>query len=265
MKEYIKKFATPDAADGYVIEDIPWMATVVSTGQNLVCNVENKTCTNRNSNVVIIDVDLAPDHTIIKYEDGTTEEIIADEYGSIDQYSFENISEVDFGKDLRTIPVEFANYSRNLRRVTIPNTVENIGSSAFLQKFTYQLSIEVPSSVTDIGLAAFCSFDQGAASMTVIFKKLRVYNSIEVSSATYGMFGDQLKAYSHALINIHFEDADSAIYAAYVQKLFQKGASKFTYTYNIYTDNTVIYNALVSYGDQYTIFNLYHFDETSWS
>lgn len=40
MKEYIKLFQTPTSGDGYKINDIPFISTVESTSQNLVCNLE---------------------------------------------------------------------------------------------------------------------------------------------------------------------------------------------------------------------------------
>ena len=42
MKHYIQKFNTPEDGDKFEINDIPWMCTVESTGQNLVCNEINK-------------------------------------------------------------------------------------------------------------------------------------------------------------------------------------------------------------------------------
>ena len=54
MKEYIKYFATPEDGHEYEIKDIPWICSVGSTGQNLVCNVPGKQTFNING-VLIID------------------------------------------------------------------------------------------------------------------------------------------------------------------------------------------------------------------
>ena len=54
MKEYIKKFETAILADGYVINDIPFMTTVNETPiQNLVCNETGKHLENNNGEVII--------------------------------------------------------------------------------------------------------------------------------------------------------------------------------------------------------------------
>ena len=47
MKEYIKKFESPaSVGDKYLIADIPFMTSVETTGQNLVCNQSGKKLVN---------------------------------------------------------------------------------------------------------------------------------------------------------------------------------------------------------------------------
>ena len=46
MKEYIKKFETAEAGDNYSIANIPFMTSVETTGQNLVCNQSGKKLVN---------------------------------------------------------------------------------------------------------------------------------------------------------------------------------------------------------------------------
>ena len=46
MKEYIKKFETAEAGDNYSIADIPFMTSVETSGQNLVCNETGKKLVN---------------------------------------------------------------------------------------------------------------------------------------------------------------------------------------------------------------------------
>ena len=46
MKEYIKKFASPSVGDNYSITDIPFMTSVETSGQNLVCNETGKKLVN---------------------------------------------------------------------------------------------------------------------------------------------------------------------------------------------------------------------------
>lgn len=46
MKEYIKKFETAEAGDNYSIADIPFMTSVETSGQNLVCNQSGKKLVN---------------------------------------------------------------------------------------------------------------------------------------------------------------------------------------------------------------------------
>ncbi len=53
MKEYIKKFETAEAGDNYSIESIPFMTSVETTGQNLVCNESGKKLVNVSETLVI--------------------------------------------------------------------------------------------------------------------------------------------------------------------------------------------------------------------
>ena len=46
MKEYIKKFETAEAGDNYSIANIPFMTSVETSGQNLVCNQSGKKLVN---------------------------------------------------------------------------------------------------------------------------------------------------------------------------------------------------------------------------
>ena len=46
MKKYIKKFETAEAGDNYSITDIPFMTSVETSGQNLVCNETGKKLVN---------------------------------------------------------------------------------------------------------------------------------------------------------------------------------------------------------------------------
>ena len=46
MKEYIKKFVNPSVGDNYSITDIPFMTSVETSGQNLVCNETGKKLVN---------------------------------------------------------------------------------------------------------------------------------------------------------------------------------------------------------------------------
>ena len=46
MKKYIKKFETAEAGDNYSIASIPFMTSVETTGQNLVCNQPGKKLVN---------------------------------------------------------------------------------------------------------------------------------------------------------------------------------------------------------------------------
>ncbi len=86
MKEYLKIFATPTDADGYEIFDIPFIATIKSTGQNLHCNQENKKIAvdgQGNASIVdskpivichtkIVDCDWYENYVEIEFEDGMT-------------------------------------------------------------------------------------------------------------------------------------------------------------------------------------------------
>ena len=49
-----------------------------------------------------------------------------------------------------------------------------------------------------------------------------------------------------------------------VSVLFAKGTSKSTKTYNIYTDNQIVYSQMSAFADTNTIVNLYHLDDTPW-
>ena len=42
MQKHIKLFSSPEAADGYVIDSIPFLTTTADTNQNLRCAVEGK-------------------------------------------------------------------------------------------------------------------------------------------------------------------------------------------------------------------------------
>ena len=53
MKEYIKKFENPSVGDNYSIESIPFMTSVETTGQNLVCNQPGKKLVNISETLVI--------------------------------------------------------------------------------------------------------------------------------------------------------------------------------------------------------------------
>ena len=53
MKEYIKKFANPSLGDNYSIASIPFMTSVETTGQNLVCNESGKKLVNVSETLVI--------------------------------------------------------------------------------------------------------------------------------------------------------------------------------------------------------------------
>ena len=53
MKEYIKKFVNPSVGDNYSIESIPFMTSVETTGQNLVCNQPGKKLVNVSETLVI--------------------------------------------------------------------------------------------------------------------------------------------------------------------------------------------------------------------
>lgn len=59
MKEYIKKFESAILADGYVINDIPFMTTVNETPvQNLVCNETGKHLENNDGKVIVCPPDI---------------------------------------------------------------------------------------------------------------------------------------------------------------------------------------------------------------
>ena len=53
MREFIKKFASPSVGDNYSIASIPFMTSVETTGQNLVCNQPGKKLVNISETLVI--------------------------------------------------------------------------------------------------------------------------------------------------------------------------------------------------------------------
>lgn len=65
MKEYIKKFESAILADGYVINDVPFMTTVNETPlQNLVCNETGKHLENNEGKVIICTDIVVPNNEI---------------------------------------------------------------------------------------------------------------------------------------------------------------------------------------------------------
>ena len=53
MREFIKKFASPSVGDNYSIASIPFMTSVETTGQNLVCNETGKKLVNIQGTLII--------------------------------------------------------------------------------------------------------------------------------------------------------------------------------------------------------------------
>ena len=61
MKEYIKKFANASTGDNYSIAYIPFITSVETSGQNLVCNKTGKHLKNDNDTLIIYPPDTEPE------------------------------------------------------------------------------------------------------------------------------------------------------------------------------------------------------------
>jgi hypothetical protein len=71
MKKYIKKFENPVAANDYPINDIPFIATVASTEQNVHCNEEGKKLVNDNGTIEVVDIPVVtPELVLTGTEEG---------------------------------------------------------------------------------------------------------------------------------------------------------------------------------------------------
>ena len=180
MKENIKLFESLQAADGYAINDIPFITTVrreeVSLEpQNLHCNADGKKL-KRVENMIIIDDRIIPTVLYLQGSDpivvsGTTitkstiptvkrQKLLKVEFGNtvttIGQEAFQecySLSSVTFGTGLTTIENYAFRDSSMHGDFVIPDGVTTIGNQAF--KDNYFDSVTVPSSVTSIGEFAF--------------------------------------------------------------------------------------------------------------
>ena len=179
MKENIKLFNNLNAADGYAINDIPFITTVrreeVSLEpQNLHCNADGKKL-KRVENMIVIDDRIIPTVLYLQGSDpieftGTTitRSLIKYTYSKLLKVTFGNtvttigemafqechsLSSVTFGTGLTTIENYAFRDSSMHGDFVIPDGVTTIGNQAF--KDNYFDSVTVPSSVTSIGEFAF--------------------------------------------------------------------------------------------------------------
>ena len=130
MKHYIQIFETPSAGDNYKIKDIPFMCSVESTGQNLVCNEEDKRLINVNGILVIDDIPpitkiYLTGGTIVEISDSAlTRSIISD---AVDNDG--DIEKIEVGNNVIEINDEecFASF-RNLTGISIGSAVVTINT-----------------------------------------------------------------------------------------------------------------------------------------
>ena len=125
-----------------------------------------------------------------------------------------------------------------------------IGASAFYG-CTALTTVDFPK-VTSIGDLAFANCDN---------LELHLYTGID----SIGNIGRRQSTNTHKppkAVYFHYSEADEVLFSPAVA--IGTGDSKSTLTYNIYTDNTIIKDGVLSKADQYTIVNVKHLDGSDW-
>ena len=151
MKEYIKKFDENTSGYDYNINDIPWIATVKTTNQNLFTNRNYCMTIQNNDRLKVVR------KTVVKRSTGVID--ILDIRGTITSSSISdisNITELEIGDAVTSIGDNvFYNFT-NLVSVMIGNSVTSIGWGAF-NACSYLTSVTIPDSVKNISAVAFCN------------------------------------------------------------------------------------------------------------
>ena len=160
--------------------------------------------------------------------------------------------------------------------IEIPSTITKIGSYQFYG-FINVTSITIPNSVTSIGMHAFfdCTLLKNVFLPTRLksidedaffINNVTVHFPNTMNNVIYPFYGGTASQTiaSTSTYNGYFNYSENDEVLFDTTKLLGKGSSKKTMTYNIYTDNTTLKNACLTYKDSYTIVNMYHLDRSEW-
>ena len=191
MKDYIKMFQDLQSANGYIIKDIPFIATASGeTPQNVHCNLENKKIEVTGDNIGIVDAGIPNDEVwytssdgniVAPYSTSALPNIVSNTYadgkgiikfktnvtniGTSAFYNCNKLTSVTIPNSVTSIGSRAFSSCGGLKSVVIPNSVTSIDTQAFFN-CTSLTSVVIPDSVTSIGDAAFqrCS---GLTSVTI--------------------------------------------------------------------------------------------------
>ncbi len=155
-------------------------------------------------------------------------------------------------------------------RLIIGNGVEKIGNNAFYN-ITTLYSVKMPDTVISIGEGAFGGLMMTSKTITI------PKNVTSIGDTALGTGIDDIYINTNKLVALctiePFSGTSNIYFNAYgedTEVLFDtttflgKGSSKTSRTHNVYTDNTVIKNASLSFVDQYTTVNVYKLDGGEW-
>ena len=158
-----------------------------------------------------------------------------------------------------------------LTDVSLPN-VTRIENSAFLYcdaltdvslpKVTYISSSAFTgcSALTDVSLPKATIIDDFAFAQCINLN-LHLYTGLTSIKNLGGILLSNINTPPKS-VYFHYTDSDEVLFSP--TDAIGVGTTKGTLTYNIYTDNTIIKNGVLSKANQYTIVNVKHLDGSDW-
>lgn len=133
------------------------------------------------------------------------------------------------------------------------NYGDTIGAGAF--RNIPMTEFRLPQKITKLGQESIAI---GMLTQSAVARTIWLHNKIEhmdtildptLISQTYNVY-------------FPYSESDEVLFDPTIT--LAKGDDKATMTYNIYTDNSIIKNGILSIVDEYTIVNVYHYDGTAW-